>query len=348
MISPFKIGRYFISLALMGLFLYWAFKGIEPAALWAAMGRVSPFWVSALVFTTILSLGLRAWRWIVLMRPFASIPVLAAFQALAICYTANLVIPRSGEALRIWSLNWSRGASISAVLATVVVERIIDLFCLIALVGASLLLLRSRIDQAFPWLEPASLIVLAGCILVLLLLALVSIYRNHALRIIPRLLGKISSRMANRSVRVLETFLQGLSALGSPTACLEIIVSSILLNLCYLLIIYGSFLSFGFIRSFDLGASATMVVMAISTIGIIVPTPAGVGSYHLFFGDALHLLYQVPETAAMACATVVHAIANLTYLALGAPALLWQFWSVSKKGEGKNDPVHRSGNDGRQ
>ena len=346
MTFPLKIVRYFISLALMGLFLYWAFKGIDPAALWAAMGRVSPIWILTLVSTTILSLVLRAWRWIVLMRSFASIPVLAAFQALAMCYTANLVIPRSGEAVRIWSLNWSRGASISAVLATVVVERIIDLFCLIALVGASLLLLGPRVNRAFPWLEPASLIVLVGCILVLGLLALASIYQNRAQRTIPYLLGKVSSRISNRASRVLETFLQGLGALRSPAACLEIVVSSILLNLCYLLIIYGSFLSFGFIHSHDLGASATMVVMAISSIGIIVPTPAGVGSYHLFFGDALHLLYQVPETAAMACATVVHAIANLTYLTLGAPALLWQFWSSSKKGEGRNDPVHRGGNDG--
>ena len=343
-----KIVKYLISLALMGLFLYWAFKGIEPEALWEAMGRVSPFWVAILVLTTILSLALRAWRWIVLMRSFASIPVLDASLALAMCYSANLVIPRSGEALRILSLNWSKGASISAVFATVVVERIIDLVCLISLVGASLIFLRAGINQAFPWLELASLIVLGGCVLTLLLLALVSIYRNRALRTIAYLLEKISSRMAARTIRVLETFLHGLTVLRSPAACLEVIISSVLLSSCYMLIIYESFLSFGFVRSYDLGAGATLIVMAISSIGIIVPTPAGVGSYHLFFRDALHLLYQVPETAAIACATVVHAIANLTYLALGAPALLWQLWSLRKKGEAKNDPAHQSGNDCRQ
>ena len=331
----------------MSLFLYWAFKGIEPAPLWEAIGRVSPLWVAILVFTTILSLALRAWRWIVLMRSFVRIPVLDAFLALAMCYTANIVIPRSGEAVRILSLNWSRGASISAVLATVIIERIIDLVSIVALVGTSLLFLRAGINQVFPWLELASHIVLGGCILTLVLLALVSFYRNRALNAVAYLMGKISSRMAVGTTRVLDSFMHGLTAFRSPATYLEIIVSSVLLSFCYMLIIFESFLSFGFVDSYDLGAGATLVVMAISSIGILVPTPAGVGSYHLFFGDALHHLYQVPETAALACATVVHAVANLTYLVLGAPALLWQWW-IRKKGEAQNDSVHKSRHDGRQ
>ena len=47
--------------------------------------------------------------------------------AVAIMYAANVVVPRSGEVLRALSLNWSRGTKISSVLATVVVERVLDI-----------------------------------------------------------------------------------------------------------------------------------------------------------------------------------------------------------------------------
>jgi uncharacterized membrane protein YbhN (UPF0104 family) len=64
--------------------------------------------------------------------------------------------------------------------------------------------------------------------------------------------------------------------------------------------------------------------MTLSSFGVILPTPGAAGSYHLFFSKALVALYDVPQSAALACATAVHAIATVTYLALGGPALLWQ------------------------
>ena len=71
--------------------------------------------------------------------------------------------------------------------------------------------------------------------------------------------------------------------------------------------------------------------MAISSIGVIIPTPGAIGSYHLFFSEALHRLYTVPLPTALACATLTHALANLTYVLLGGPTLLWQ-WHRSRRG----------------
>ena len=106
----------------MGLFLYWAFEGIDSRSLWNAIAGISTLWLVVLVLTTLMTIALRAWRWRVFMRPFASdVTLLDASVALAICYAANVVIPRSGEAVRALSLNWARGARISSVLATVVV-----------------------------------------------------------------------------------------------------------------------------------------------------------------------------------------------------------------------------------
>ena len=103
----------------------------------------------------------RAWRWQVLLRPFApQVRTVDATLALAICYAANVFIPRSGEVLRTVSLKWSGKAPMSPVLATVVVERIMDLFWLIVFIGLALIIQRDPINQAFPSLEIASILVL--------------------------------------------------------------------------------------------------------------------------------------------------------------------------------------------
>jgi glycosyltransferase 2 family protein len=321
-----KTVQYLISLALMFFFLYWAFREVNPAVLWATIVELPLLWVAAIVFTTLCNLALRSWRWIVLMRPFApQVSMRDAILALAICFTANVVIPRSGEALRAISLRWTRQIRISSVLATVVVERILDLIWLVVFLGASLVLLRNRINEAFPLLEPLGIIALIGSILALVSLALVSIYRQRTLVIVETLLGKVSPQLAGKVTDLLSTFLNGLQALNSPAAYLKIGVSSLLLNLGYTAFVYEAFIGFGFTNSYGLGPGAALVTMAISSIGVIFPTPGAAGTYHAFFGQALVHLYAVDTNAALACATAIHAIFTLTYLTLGGPTLFWQW-----------------------
>ncbi len=317
--------QYLLSLGLMALFLYWAFRGIDSASLITSLKSISPGWAGAIVLTSLATLGLRSWRWLALMRPFTrGVSIWDASLALAICYTSNVAIPRSGEAMRALSLNWSRGAPVGAVLATVVVERILDLIWLVLLVVASLWLLPDTLEAAFPWLTALSLAALAGCLAALVCLTLVSVYRDRALVLVSRLLGRVWPKLAAKATHLLETALHGLTSLHTPSAYLEIMVGSALLNLGYLFIIYESFCAFGLDQSYGLGLEAALVILAISSIGVVLPTPGGAGSYHLFFSQSLHLLYGVAQTPALACATGVHAIATLTYVFLGGPALFVQ------------------------
>ena len=54
--------QYGLSLGLMGLFIYWAFEGINRRELWDAMTGISPVWAAVLCAATLGTLGLRAWR----------------------------------------------------------------------------------------------------------------------------------------------------------------------------------------------------------------------------------------------------------------------------------------------
>ncbi|MFA6109807.1 MAG: lysylphosphatidylglycerol synthase transmembrane domain-containing protein [Candidatus Latescibacterota bacterium] len=317
--------QYLLSLVLMGGFLYWAFRNVDAAALGESLRSTSLFWAGALVVTALCTLVIRAWRWTVLMRSFPpQVTIRDASLALAICYAANVVIPRSGEALRAVSLKWTRGVTLSTALATVLLERILDIVFLLIFLGASFLLVRERIEAAFPWMATLSVLAFAICLALLAALAAVSLYQDRAVALIVRLLGRVWPGAATRAGALLGTFLEGLHALRSPAAYLEIAVGSVLLNIGYVLIIYEGFLAFDFDGVYALGLDAALVLMALSSFGVIFPTPGAAGSYHLFFSKSLVALYAVPQSAALACATAVHAIATVTYLTLGGPALLWQ------------------------
>ena len=328
--------RLAVSLGLMAAFLYWAFKDLDAGSLWTAMASVSPRWLVAMVAMILITAVLRAWRWVVLLRPVTpEISILDATLALTICYSVNLVspIPRAGEAARALSLRWSRGASVSAVVGTIVVERVIDLLWLIFFIAASAALLPGKIEQAFPGIRTAATGTLVLAIAAILGMIVVSAYQDRGVNFVQYLLSRISPRLAGAIAEILSRFIHGLAALRTPSAYVEIFVSSCLLNLGYILITWFSFAAFGFDKApWELGLEAALVVMAISSIGVVLPAQGGIGTYHFFYGNALHSLFAIPMAPAMACATLVHAISNLTYFVIGAPALYLQRRRYGRRG----------------
>ena len=64
-----------------------------------------------------------------------------------------------------------------------------------------------------------------------------------------------------------------------------------------------------------------LVLTMVSAVGIIIPTPGGLGTYHLFITKSLFLLYAVPETIGLAYGTITHA-STLAVIIISAPILL--------------------------
>ncbi len=332
-LRPSVLFRYVLSLALMFILLYWAFFDQDLSEIWFQLRSIPFFWITTITLLTFTTLWIRALRWRIMLRSFASnVSALDGVWALSICYAANVVVPRSGEFLRAVSLKWSRSVPVSPTLATVVVERILDVLWLIFCIGAALLLERKLINQAFPVIETLSLIALAGCSLLLLFLMAVSYYRSSALNYIEPLIEKMGSKIADPLNRILRTFVDGLESLKSPSAHVKMTLSSIFLNSGYILIIYALFASMGFTEKYGLNLTSAIVIMAISSLGFVVPTPGGAGSYHLIFSMALHKIYNIPEPLALACATISHGLATITYLGIGGPALViqWYFYGRNK------------------
>ncbi len=84
---------------------------------------------------------------------------------------------------------------------------------------------------------------------------------------------------------------------------------------------YIGFFMFDMQGEFGLGFTEATVLTVVSAVGIAIPTPGGIGTYHLFITKALFIFYAVPEATGLAYATIAHA-ATLLLVMIVSPTLL--------------------------
>lgn len=315
--------KFSIGAALAAGFLWLAFQGVAPARLWSAVRQASASWLALSVVLLVLSIFPRAWRWRILLKPVSRrVSFLKASHAILVGYAATNVISRAGEIARGVALQRDRRPPLSGILATILVERAIDMLALLIFLGGVLYLSRERIVTAFPWMEGVALFALAATVAVLVLFAILSIYGDRASNIVRLPVRWVSRSAADRLTGILRSLFQGLGGVRAISGYAGILVSSILLNLVYILVTYVTFFAFGFPIRYDLGFLDAVVVLVISTIGVIIPTPGGTGTYHYFCSQTLNAVFDVPLADALAYATVMHGIAFVTYLVAGGPGLI--------------------------
>jgi uncharacterized protein (TIRG00374 family) len=310
-------------LGICGAFLWATFRGIDLHRFWQEVQQARPSWLIPTALLLLLSNLPRAWRWQILMAPISrDISLWRTFVAVLIGYAGNNLFPRAGEVARVIAVKQDRDLPISGLLATVVVERIIDMLVLAALFGIALLFFRTEIARIDPRMETAALITLLVSLLLMILFGVLSLYGERTLTVLQRIFGGISHRLADRLVEMMRSFFQGMEAIRTVAGYAEIFISTLLLSGIYILAVYLPFLAFNFPERYGLDLAAALVVMAISTVGIVLPSLGGIGTYHYFCSQSLYHLYGVPLDEAVAFATVLHSIAYLTFLITGGPGLV--------------------------
>ena len=327
------------SALLAAVFLWASFRNVEWSNLWQTFATASPWGLVGAAILVIFSCIPRAWRWLLLLEPVSNrIGLGAALKAVLIAYAGNNVFPRAGEVARVISLSRDYPISASATLATVVVERLLDMLVLLLLFAVVLLFARDQIASAFPGLETIGLIGLILILLILIGLGILSALGERGLVYLNRLLAPLPPALSEKLVHLFRAFLQGMGAIHSFKAYAGIFLSTLVINACYLFSIYLPLYSFDLPGRFDLGLFEALVIMVISTVGIVIPIPGGTGTYHFFCSSTLRLFYGVPQAEALAFATAVHGIAFLSLLILGGPPLLHLLWFQKQKEQKVDQP----------
>ncbi len=312
-----KLGKNTIRLiigCLIGIvFLYLAARKVDFSLMWEAFTKVHYGFVLLAVPVMFLSHFLRALRWRYLMDPIKRVDVASLFSALLIGYMANILMPAHlGELLRAYVLGKKRGVSASSTFATIVVERIIDVFALLLLMVFAILL------YPFPhWINKAGYAMLIGTVGLFVFLVLLKKHFSFFERFLYLFFRPLRKGLQEKLAKGIRSFVVGIVPLRSRWDYPVVAVLSVVIWGCYGFIIHLVLYAFDFVSVYHLPWSTGLIVLVVTTIGIVVPSSPGyVGTYHWLCQISL-AMFGVPAGPALSFAILTHGVNFLPVLIAG-------------------------------
>jgi len=238
-------------------------------------------------------------------------------------YGVNCIIPRLGEVARAVLLGRWEKISKTSMIGTVIVERIIDIMSFAIALLISVYIYSGNLYSSFPWLKTSLYIVTVLMILIILFLFFLRMYKERLSKVFVKFIGKISSKMAGKLGHIFELLLIGLGSLKGFNNFLITILLTVLILLVYALNSYFGFFIVGMENLSSVSFKMAWIVMSISSIGVLIPTPGGTGSYHTIVKAVLVLLFGFSEEISLAYAIMTHIISYVLFI---ISAVLFFFW----------------------
>ncbi|HUI25289.1 MAG TPA: lysylphosphatidylglycerol synthase transmembrane domain-containing protein [Candidatus Kryptonia bacterium] len=307
--------RIVASVGLSALFLGFAVRHVDWAEALRALAGARYIYVLPMMIVAVWSLYIRAQRWQFLLRPLGAPPMKLMVAATNIGFMANMVLPlRIGEVVRAVLVSRRQQIPLSGILATVVLERIFDMFTILLLFGVSAALVPvSPQVRQWGYSLTALALVVGGTV------ALVRWQEALMLRIARTLLRVLPPKPREAADHFLSSFISALDVLDRPSTFLIALAWSL-----YVWIVIGVVYGLG-ILVFDLSvplAVTSMAVTAIVAIAVAAPSAPGfVGAFQV--GCVLGLaIFGVSESQAIAYSIVAHLTQFVGVVAAG----LYSLW----------------------
>ena len=256
---------------------------------------------------------LRAFRWRLLLRPVASVPLGQVRDVLMTGFMVNNVLPaRAGELARALVLWKVAGTSRRATLATVATERLFDVALLIGILS-----LLGLLFDVPPWTRQLGLltVVLLGgiCAGVVWLAA----HHRSLFWFAGRLLFFLPDQRRHKVLAFMERFVDGTRALRDPGLCVRALGLSALIWAMEVAAYYIILRSL----HIDLPLWAAALTMVVANFGIAAPSAPGyVGVFDAACSGALIAL-GVDNELALSYAIAVHLLLYVTVTGSGLLAM---------------------------
>lgn len=280
--------------------LYLALSGLQLPALWEAMKAARYWWLIPGVIVYFFAVWARTWRWHYMLRPLKRVSLGRLFPVVCIGYMGNNIYPaRAGEVIRSYVLRRKEGISMSASLATVLVERIFD--------GVVMLLFVFLGLPFMPMIEMLRNVVVIGSVVffgaLLVFLVLASrpqwaqrVYRPLLARFLPERLGRPLGGFLDRF------FVDGLQSLRSVSDIAMIFLTSLVIWLAETVKYWFVMHAFSFAVPFYV----LMLMNGVVNLATTIPSSPGyVGTFDLP-GIKILESYGVLSATAAAYTLVLH------------------------------------------
>jgi len=319
----------YLSLIILTVSLLWlSLRGLQVGEgenkadfLWQAWQKSKKSYLILMAVTVMISHVIRAERWRMLLNPTGNhITFVGSFLSLLTGYLVNLAVPRGGEVSRCYNLYQLEKTPVEVSFGTVVVERIIDVICLVTLIAISFIVewtkLKAFIDSlniptqsGSPSVSPWTILVVLG--IIGFVAAIYLLRKNKKLK------------------KIIDGFKEGLLAVFRLKNKALFIFYSISIWLLYFIMSY--FVLKAFAETEQLGLSAVVTLFAIGSIAMAAPLPGGAGSYHTLVPLGLVMLYNLPQADAIAFVFIFHGWQTFIQILGGVVSLIISYLIIRWK-----------------
>lgn len=298
--------------------IFWyLFRQIQLQDFKSALAEFNFWWIGLSMLLSVFSHFLRAWRWKLLLQGSGySTSLSNSYFAVMIGYLANSLFPRLGEVTRCGILNRTDNVSVSHSLGTVVTERVIDLFILLAITAVTFFLqfnlLESYFNEGLTNLK-TQLLENWWVLLILLILGVFGLYILFYSSIGKKIqfIGKIKD--------FVKGLWEGMLSLKNLKNQFGFWASTLGIWLLYLLMLYV--ITFGSPLTENLGILAGLSILVMGSFGMATPIPNGVGAFHTLVAGVL-VLYGINQQDGIIFATIMHTSQFITVLVIGSLSLI--------------------------
>ncbi len=316
--APMKKWQFWLGVLISVLFIWLALRGLKLEEFRGAVQKANYIWLLPGIGVYFIGVWVRAWRWHYLLGPIKKIPTKTMFPVTTIGYMGNNIYPaRAGEVLRAVILKRREGVSISASLATIIVERIFDGVVMLAFVFVNLPEL-AKLTGASGFagnIQQVAVIgtgVFLGALAIFLMAAMFpQVTARVGLWMIERLTPK---RLHVNIISIMNKFLDGLASLRSPLNVLMVFFTSVIIWLLET----GKY--WFVMHAFDFSVSffALMLMNGIVNLATTIPSAPGyIGTFDAP-GIAVLSAYGVDQATAAGYTLVLHVALWLPITLLGA------------------------------
>ena len=302
-----------IGILISAVFIYLAFRKVDFGLMLHSFRSANYWYLVPIFFILFAGFYLRALRWRYFLDPIMRLDTGSLFTALMVGYAVNVVMPAHlGEVVRAHLLSRKRPVSMGCAFATIVVERIIDVFSLLILLAFSMTI------HPFPrWVVASGYVMLGGAVFLFATLCVSRRYEQKALKALRLIMKPLPPRFSERIELWVSLFLGGIVPLKQGVDYFLVGVLSVAIWACYGLTFHLFLYAFDFVEAYKLVWYVALVLLVITTISIVVPSSPGyVGTFHYLCQLSLGL-FGVPAAPALSYATVAHAVCFIPVFVVG-------------------------------
>ena len=264
---------------------------------------------------------LRAVRWSVFLRPVKEVSAARLFGPTVIGFSGLAIMGYPGELIRPCLIARREDLSISSQMATLTLERILDM------ASAGVLILAAILGSSELQFLPISaqfrrggLLLMAFMAVLALIAALLANKGEKVGLVLQHLLSPLSSRLGNKLARITKAFGADLNIIRDASSLAQLIILSIAIWFLIALAYLETLHAFGALRPMSLVQA--LLLLGFALLGSLVRLPAG-GPQQVIVIAALMSVFHVPAELAASCGILMWLTIIMAPVPVGL-ALAWQ------------------------